>query len=53
MKDKNLKNRIYILFVELCIENSIVVTMAMVNIITFNSNYDYYIAILTDFIVVP
>lgn len=34
---------------ELRIENNIVVTMAMVNIITFNNNYDFYIAILTDF----
>jgi hypothetical protein len=51
MEDKNLKNRIYILLVELRIriENNIVVTMAMVNIITFNNNYDFYIAILTDF----
>ena len=49
MEDKNLKNRIYILLVELRIENSIGVTMPMVNIITFNNNYDFYIAILTDF----
>lgn len=49
MEDKNLENIIYILFVVLHIENNIVVTMAMVNIITFNNNYDFYIAILTEF----